>query len=154
MVRDLYLVLGVKPTASADAIKRAYRRLVKRYHPDVNKARTAKEMFLEVKEAYEVLSNPLFRREYDERNKDHCASDHPTHHTMVCCAHRHANAIERSGPCGRGVRRRRVVVHQARAATVDGRRSEHRIARRSQQQRAADGQLGSRRHPELGRARR
>ncbi|GEM_PF-5230514 len=67
MVRDLYLVLGVKPTASADAIKRAYRRLVKRYHPDVNKARTAKEMFLEVKEAYEVLSNPLFRREYDER---------------------------------------------------------------------------------------
>ena len=67
MARDLYLVLGVKPTASLDAIKRAYRRLVKRYHPDVNKQRAAKEMFLEVKEAYEVLSNPLLRREYDER---------------------------------------------------------------------------------------
>src|SRR2546426_5009158 len=67
MARDLYEVLGVKPTASLDAIKRAYRRLVKRYHPDVNKARGAKEMFLEVKEAYEVLSNPLLRREYDER---------------------------------------------------------------------------------------
>jgi hypothetical protein len=67
MARDLYVVLGVKSTVSPDAIKRAYRRLVKRYHPDVNKQRAAKEMFLEVKEAYEVLSNPLLRREYDER---------------------------------------------------------------------------------------
>src|SRR6266540_2009162 len=67
MARDLYQVLGVKPDASHEAIKRAYRRLVKRYHPDLNKQRGAKEMFLEVKEAYEVLSNPLLRREYDER---------------------------------------------------------------------------------------
>ena len=67
MARDLYEVLGVKSTASPDAIKRAYRRLVKRYHPDVNRAKAAKEMFLEVKEAYEVLSNALLRREYDER---------------------------------------------------------------------------------------
>jgi len=67
MPRDLYEILGVKPTAADEAIKRAYRRLVKRYHPDVNKHRGAKEMFLEVKEAYEVLSNPLLRREYDER---------------------------------------------------------------------------------------
>ena len=67
MARDLYETLGVKPTASPDAIKRAYRKLVKRYHPDVNKQRGAKEMFLEVKEAYEVLSNPLLRREYNER---------------------------------------------------------------------------------------
>ena len=67
MARDLYEILGVKPGASLDAIKRAYRRLVKRYHPDVNKLRGAKEMFLEVKDAYEVLSNPLLRREYDER---------------------------------------------------------------------------------------
>jgi hypothetical protein len=67
MARDLYEILGVKSTASPDAIKRAYRRLVKRYHPDVNKAKGAKEMFLEVKEAYELLSNALLRREYDER---------------------------------------------------------------------------------------
>jgi len=67
MARDLYEILGVKPTAPLDAIKRAYRRLVKRYHPDVNKHRGAKEMFLEVKDAYETLSNPLLRREYDER---------------------------------------------------------------------------------------
>ncbi len=67
MPRDLYETLGVRPTASTETIKRAYRRLAKRYHPDLNKARGAKEMFLEVKEAYEVLSNPLLRREYDER---------------------------------------------------------------------------------------
>ncbi len=67
MARDLYDVLGVRPTATQDGIKRAYRRLVKRYHPDVNKGRGAKEVFLEVKDAYEVLSNPLLRREYDER---------------------------------------------------------------------------------------
>ena len=67
MPRDLYEILGVKSTASEESIKRAYRRLVKRYHPDVNKARGAKEMFLEVNEAYDVLSNPLLRREYDER---------------------------------------------------------------------------------------
>ncbi|OGS51052.1 MAG: hypothetical protein A3K65_00990 [Euryarchaeota archaeon RBG_16_68_12] len=67
MARDVYETLGVKPTATGEAIKRAYRRLAKRYHPDVNKHRGAKEMFLEVKEAYEVLSNPLLRREYDER---------------------------------------------------------------------------------------
>ncbi|HLE45658.1 MAG TPA: J domain-containing protein [Thermoplasmata archaeon] len=67
MPRELYEILGVRPTTSPDGIKRAYRRLVKRYHPDVNKQRGAKEIFLEVKEAYEVLSNPLLRREYDER---------------------------------------------------------------------------------------
>src|SRR3989449_5177376 len=67
MARDLYEVLGGNPPASPDAIKRAYRRLVKRYHPDVNKQRGAKEMFLQVKEAYEILSNALLRREYDER---------------------------------------------------------------------------------------
>ena len=67
MARDLYDVLGVRPTATEDGIKRAYRRLAKRYHPDVNKGRGAKEVFLQVTEAYEVLSNPLLRREYDER---------------------------------------------------------------------------------------
>ncbi len=67
MARDLYGILGVKPTATGEGIKRAYRRLAKRYHPDLNKGRGAKEVFLEVKEAYEVLSNPLLRREYDER---------------------------------------------------------------------------------------
>ena len=64
---DLYAVLGVKRDASAAAIKRAYFRLAKTLHPDVNKTRQAHEQFLALKEAYEILSNPLLRREYDDR---------------------------------------------------------------------------------------
>src|SRR3972149_3828624 len=67
MARDLYEILGVRRSASAEAIKRAYRRLVKRYHPDLNPHRGASEMFLDGKEAYEVLSNPPLRREHDEK---------------------------------------------------------------------------------------
>lgn len=64
---DLYARLGVRRDATADAVKRAYLRLAKKYHPDLNKSAEARERFLAVKEAYETLSNPLLRREYDER---------------------------------------------------------------------------------------
>lgn len=66
---DLYALLGVRSDASGGAIKRAYFRLAKRYHPDVNPSPEAREHFLAVKEAYEVLSDPLLRREYDERRR-------------------------------------------------------------------------------------
>ena len=64
---DLYTRLGVRRDASPEAIKRAYFRLAKKFHPDVNRNPGAKERFLAVKEAYETLSNPLLRREHDER---------------------------------------------------------------------------------------
>lgn len=67
MARDLYARLGVDRKASKAEIKRAYRRLAKKYHPDIDRSREAHERFLSMKEAYEVLSNPLLRREYDER---------------------------------------------------------------------------------------
>lgn len=69
MARDLYRRLGLRRTASPDEIKRAYRRLAKKLHPDVDRSHEAHERFLAVKEAYEVLSNPLLRREYDERHR-------------------------------------------------------------------------------------
>ncbi len=72
--RDLYGILGVRPRASPEQIRRAYLRLAKRFHPDLNKASEAHERFLAVKEAYEVLSNPLLRREYDERPPSDAAS--------------------------------------------------------------------------------
>ncbi len=66
MARNLYDVLGVPPGAAPAEVKRSFRRLAKRYHPDVSPGRDTSERFLEVQAAYRVLSDPLLRREYDE----------------------------------------------------------------------------------------
>ena len=62
--RDYYEVLGVSKSADANEIKRAYRKLAKKYHPDMNKADNAESKFKEVQEAYEVLSDPKKRSTY------------------------------------------------------------------------------------------
>ncbi len=65
MAEDYYSLLGVPKTASLDDIKRAYRDLALKYHPDVNKTENAEEKFKAINEAYAVLSNPEKRRQYD-----------------------------------------------------------------------------------------
>ena len=70
--RDFYEVLGVERTATDEELKRAYRKLAKKYHPDANpdNKKEAEEKFKEVSEAYETLSNPQKRKMYDQFGPD------------------------------------------------------------------------------------
>ncbi|MEV8047109.1 J domain-containing protein [Streptomyces griseoluteus] len=70
MARDFYEVLGVPRNADRDEIQQAYRKLARKYHPDVNKDPAAEERFKEVNEAFSVLSDPDQRARYDRFGED------------------------------------------------------------------------------------
>src|SRR6202041_1464354 len=68
--RDYYEILGVTRGADAEAVKRAYRKLARKYHPDVSKEKNAESKFKEVQEAYEVLRDTEKRAAYDQLGRD------------------------------------------------------------------------------------
>lgn len=70
MGKDYYRVLGLTKAATDEEIKKAYRKLALRYHPDKNKAAGAEDKFKEIAEAYEVLSDKKKRDIYDKYGED------------------------------------------------------------------------------------
>jgi curved DNA-binding protein len=70
MARDFYEVLGVPRNADRSEIQRAYRKLARHHHPDVNKDPSAEARFKEISEAYDVLSDPELRQRYDAFGED------------------------------------------------------------------------------------
>src|SRR2546425_10135332 len=68
--KDYYKTLGVPKNATTDDVKKAYRKLARQYHPDVNKKPDAEKKFKEINEANEVLGDPEKRKRYDTVGPD------------------------------------------------------------------------------------
>lgn len=65
VAKDYYKTLGIEKTASNQDIKRAYRKLAKQYHPDVNQEASADKRFKEIQEAFDILGDEEKRTQYD-----------------------------------------------------------------------------------------
>ena len=104
--RDFYQILGVPRDASQQDIQRAYRKLARQYHPDINSAPAAEERFKDVSEAYDVLSDPQARRRYDAFGPDFRQvpedMDPQTWRRAQAGARAGAGAGARGGRSGRG----------------------------------------------------
>ena len=66
MSKSLYETLEVSPNATSDEIKKSYRRLARKYHPDINKEKDAEEKVKEINTAYEILSDEKKRKRFDQ----------------------------------------------------------------------------------------
>src|SRR6186713_1666763 len=106
--RDYYEILGVKKSASADEIKKAYRKLAHKFHPDTNRNDSSAEAkFKEVQEAYEVLSDTKKRQNYDQFG-----------HAGVNSSHA-ADAAAAAAAAGRGAGGFRYSTQTPGGGTVD-----------------------------------
>ena len=108
--KDYYRLLEIEKDASEEDIKLAYRKLAKKYHPDLNKTDPrAKEKFIKIKEAYDILKDPVKRRTYDElRNNPHAfdwsdlfrTTDYRTFREILREIYRHRTSYYKPPPEG------------------------------------------------------
>lgn len=92
MDKDYYKIMGVSKDASEQDIKTAYRRLARKYHPDISKEPQAEERFKEMGEAYEVLKDPTKRTEYDQYLQYKSFNQQSSHaHSHSTRGHHHDN---------------------------------------------------------------
>jgi curved DNA-binding protein len=95
--KDYYATLGVKPDATDAELKSAYRKLARKFHPDVSKESGAEEKFKAVNEAYEALKDPARRKSYDQLRAGGYRAEE-----SACCGHDQRTESERgSGRCPR-----------------------------------------------------
>jgi curved DNA-binding protein len=138
--KDYYETLGVSRSANADEIKLAYRKLARKFHPDVSKEKNAEEKFKEVQEAYEVLKDAEKRASYDQLGRNYRAGQQfrppPGWEGLFGAAggggmggarrHRESQAEAEAGQLEisledayRGTRRRVILNEQGHARTID-----------------------------------
>lgn len=85
--KDYYKIMGLTQEATEQDIKMAYRKLARKYHPDISKEPNAEEKFKEMGEAYEVLKDPAKRAEYDQALKYQAFNQEAPHHTRYSSRH-------------------------------------------------------------------
>jgi curved DNA-binding protein len=100
MPKDLYAVLGVTKDADEDAIKKAFRKLAMKYHPDKNPAKSSEQRFKDVNQAHEVLSDPKKRALYDEFGEDSLSQNFDADRARVI--RQYGSAGPRRGAAGAG----------------------------------------------------
>lgn len=111
-LRDYYSVLGIKPTATHEEIRRAYRELARKYHPDVAGNNTLR-VFQEISEAHTVLGDPVKRREYDELLEQKEQSKHGVGDIRTA-------SQRKSNPKEESARKAQQHLHEARIALSKG----------------------------------
>lgn len=128
-MKNYYQILNVKPTATEDEIKRSYRVLAKRYHPDVNPGdASAADRFADINEANAVLSDPTARAQYDAKLKE-AASPKPNPEDIIARQRAQAQAAARQ------------AARQAAMHGVDPRYAEAAMARAQQRERIRQAQM-------------
>jgi curved DNA-binding protein len=108
---DYYRLLAVAHDADADAIRSAWRRLARRYHPDVAKGKKAAGRFIQIREAYEVLSDPERRRRYDAWRQRVAPASPRRGRTPASPTSRPAAPTSRAGARPRGIRLDALGIH-------------------------------------------